>query len=251
MIYFISDLHLGNGDRTDAERISYFLQWLRAIAIDAEQLFLVGDIFDYWFDYRTVIPKTFYRIAAALTDLRESGVQIHYIIGNHDFGHYEFFEKNVGAQIYWNDYTPIINQKKFYISHGDGKFPKDRGYLLLRSLLRNRIAQRLYRLIHPDIGIALASFSSQKSRQHTQAEDPENEAYLRAFARKKIAEGYDFVIMGHIHKPIMLQFNGGIYVNLGDWLKHDTFALFDGERIHLLHREEFLAERLQMRTATV
>ncbi len=240
MIYFISDLHLGLGDAGDVRREQLFRQWLKLIARDATALYIVGDLFDYWFEYRTVIPAPFYRVLAAFADLVESGVHIHYIIGNHDFGHWRFFQHAIGAVLHWEDVQTEIHGKKFYIAHGDGKLEGDRGYLLLRKILRNPLAQRLYRWIHPDIGIWLASLSSRASRKHTERNNPRRMDYLFHFAKQKIEEGFDFVILGHQHLPQKKVYQQGVYINLGDWLEHDSFARFDGETVELLQLRHFL-----------
>ncbi len=240
MIYFVSDIHLGLGDPADQQREMLFRQWLHRISSNAAALYIVGDLFDYWFEYRTVIPAPFYRVLAALADLSEMGVVIHYLVGNHDFGHYDFFQREIGVVLHWNDIQTEIYGKKFYIAHGDGKLTGDWGYLLLRRILRNTIAQRLYRWIHPDIGIWLASLSSRASRKRSINRREEKTDYLFAFAKQKIVEGFDYVILGHQHLPQYKTFRNGVYVNLGDWLDHDTFARFDGNRLELLHLGSYL-----------
>ncbi len=218
------------------------MNFLCKIRSNCKALFILGDLFDYWFDYSTVIPKDFYRIVATLKDMIESGIEIHYIIGNHDFGHYNFFENELKTKIYQNDLDILLDGKKFFLSHGDGKIPNDYGYIILKKILRNKTLQKLYRLIHPDIGIKLARKSSRKSRQYTTKNNWESDP-LFEFAKRKIEEGFDFVIMGHIHKSGLFEHKGGIYANLGDWFSEPKFAKFDGNSLNLFDVNKFLLDK--------
>lgn len=234
MIYFISDLHLGVLDRKeDKKREDLFLELMDNIKLSCDKLYLVGDMFDYWFDYRTVIPKYFYRTLAKFKEFTDSGIEIEYLMGNHDFGHYQFFEEELGITVIQHDIERLHNGKRFYISHGDGKADKDSGYLILRAILRNKLANYIYRIIHPDWGIGLASGSSKKSRSYTDSKDyGENEGMVK-FAKKKIDEGFDYVIMGHRHRKLELKYGNGIYYNLGEWIKEPSYGVFDGEEFRL------------------
>jgi UDP-2,3-diacylglucosamine hydrolase len=204
------------------------------IKADCKKLYLVGDIFDYWFDYKTVIPKEFYRTLAKLKELSDIGIEIEYLMGNHDFGHRSFFQRELGIEVIESDIKREHNGKKFYISHGDGKADNDTGYLILRSILRNKVANLLYRIIHPDVGIAVASGSSKKSRAHTSSKEyGENEGMVN-FAKKKLEEGFDYVIMGHRHKKLVLNHSGGVYINLGEWIIEPSYGKFDGEKFELI-----------------
>lgn len=235
MIYFISDLHLGVLQRKDDKlREDLFLALLDNIMPNCEKLYLIGDIFDYWFDYKTVIPKYFYRTLAKLKEYTDKGIEIEYLMGNHDFGHYRFFKEELGIMVIDKDIERVHNGKKFYISHGDGKADNDTGYLILRSILRNRVANFVYRIIHPDWGIGLASGSSKKSRSYTDGKSyGENDGMIK-FAKRKIDEGFDYVVMGHRHKRIELDYNNGKYFNLGEWIKDPSYGVFDGEAFKLL-----------------
>lgn len=235
MIYFVSDLHLGVLPRDeDKLREDKFLNFLDMIKADCERLYMVGDIFDYWFDYKTVIPKEFYRTLAKLKELSDAGIQIEYLMGNHDFGHRDFFSDELGIEVIESDIEREHNGKKFYISHGDGKADNDTGYLILRAILRNKISNKIYRFIHPDLGIGLASGSSKKSRAHTSSKEyGENEGMIN-FAKKKIEDGFDYVIMGHRHKKIILEHKGGKYINLGEWFLEPSYGKFDGEKFDLV-----------------
>lgn len=235
MIYFFSDVHLGLGERkADKEREQLLLSFFDSIRKDCEHLFIVGDLFDYWFEYKTVIPKHFFRVLTALDKLKQSGVKIDYLMGNHDFGHHTFFAQELDIPIHTQDVEVTLHGKRFYIAHGDGKAYNDTGYLILRAILRNRLAQFLYRLLHPDIGIGLASNTSKSSRAYTDKKEYGAKDGLADFAEKKIAEGFDYVVMGHRHLAQMRQCGKGWYVNLGHWLTVPaTYGVFDGSTFQL------------------
>jgi UDP-2,3-diacylglucosamine hydrolase len=242
MIYFISDIHLGLLEpETERKREKILLDFLQKIRHDARRLYIVGDLFDYWFEYKTVIPKRFIRTIAAILDLKSRGIAIEYIMGNHDFGHRDFFETELGIPIYKDDITREINGRKFYLSHGDGKSYKDTGYKILKSILRNPLSLRLYSMLHPDAGIGMALASSRRSRKHTDRKDFGKNDGMMDFARIKIGEGFDYVIMGHRHKAMAKQLGGGWYYNLGEWINTPTFARFDGEKMELHEVKDFLA----------
>lgn len=234
-IYFVSDIHLGLYNRYKDKLLeNKFLTFLDSIRNDCAVLILVGDIFDYWFEYKSVIPKYFYRTLAKFHDLIDSGIHIEYIMGNHDFGHFDFFEKELNIVIHRTDIERTFFGKKFYLSHGDGKAYGDRLYLALRSILRNTFLQKLYSKIHPDCGILLASRSSKKSRKHTDLKSFSDREGMIDFAKEKIDLGFDYVVMGHRHKSIVLPHNNGFYVNLGEWLRNPHYGVFDGHSFQLI-----------------
>jgi UDP-2,3-diacylglucosamine hydrolase len=239
--YFISDCHLGFGtDREeDRNREKRLLAVLEQIETEARQgivgaLYLVGDLFDSWFDYRQVIPRRHVRTLAALARIRDH-ISVEYLMGNHDFGHRDYFAAELNIPVHSDDITRDLNGKRFYIAHGDGKALNDTAYLVLRKILRNRFSLWVYSWIHPDIGIWLAERVSGGSRAYTdQREALQKQDGLRIFAEQKIHEGYDYVIMGHRHKPEIAIIDGkGTYVNLGDWLRYYTYGVFDGDSFTL------------------
>jgi UDP-2,3-diacylglucosamine hydrolase len=241
MIYFISDVHLGFRNREqEIEKENLLLKLLGRISKDCEQLFIVGDLFDFWFDYKTVIPKYYYRTLTALKTMTENGIPIEYIIGNHDFGHYDFFEKELDIRLFRNDIERTLKGKKFYLSHGDGKANNDAGYKFIKKIMRNSLSQSLYRKLHPDCGIRLASSSSKKSRDYTDKKNFGQSDGMNEFAVEKIEQGFDFVIMGHRHRVVQNQHKNGFYYNLGDWLHEPTFGTFDGELFKILFVKSFL-----------
>ena len=242
MIYFISDIHLGFKPLAEDRKTEKLLiGLLRKIASTAETLVIVGDLFDFWFDYRKVIPKQYYRILTEIGKLVEKGIKIEYLIGNHDFGHYRFFKEEFGIEPYEDDIQREYYGKKFYLSHGDGKSHNDTGYKILKKILRSSINQKLYRLLHPDCGIWLASGSSRKSRHYTDSKDYGKSDGLKEFAFKKIDEGFDFVIMGHRHILEEADYKQGKYINLGAWMKEPYFGRFDGNKFELINVKNFLS----------
>jgi len=235
MVYFISDVHLGLFNR-EKDRISedLLISFLEIIKKECSVLYILGDLFDYWFEYKSVIPKHYYRILTKLKELTDSGVTIEYLMGNHDFGHLDFFANELGIVVHRSDIEVRIIDKLFYLSHGDGKEPGDYSYLLLKKILRSRLANQLYRYIHPDIGIKLARSSSRTSRGYSDKKLIDDSDGLEEFAKSKIELGFDYVVMGHRHKLINKQIATGYYINLGDWLRGEPhYGLFDGNEFKL------------------
>lgn len=241
MVYFFSDAHLGLGSAvSNRERERMVLRFLTMIGNEgAESVYIVGDLFDYWFEYRSVIPRGFTRTIGALAALVDAGITVEYIVGNHDFGHHNFFEQEIGVHVHYDDIERIIAGRRCYISHGDGKAFNDTGYLLLKRVLRSRLSNALFRFIHPDIGIGTAAYASRRSRDHTaqknyDGEVPGESDGLYAFARKKILEEkYQLVVMGHSHSPARVDLPGGTYVNLGTWLNDRSYLVLDDATLDL------------------
>ncbi len=233
-IYFISDVHLGlnkfDEERKKEDRLIAFFD---AIKKDATQIFIVGDLFDAWLEYRTVAPKGFYRTLSKLDELASLGIIIHYLVGNHDFWMRDYFSNQLGIKTYQKSISTTINGKKIFIHHGDGLSDNDTGYKILKTILRNRFAIWVYSWLHPDIGIKLALFSSKKSRRYSSNKHMDENDGMGKFANTMINGGYNFIIMGHSHQPSMIQFNSGTYINLGDWIVHNTYAEMDGDQISL------------------
>ena len=243
MIYFISDVHLGVLDRhKDKLREDLLLKLLDKISLDVEKIYLVGDIFDYWFDYKTVIPKYFYRTLTKIHDIRRDVCDIEFLMGNHDFGHRDFFEKELNITVHSGDIEREHHGKKFYLSHGDGKNPEDKGYLMLKKIMRNETVLKFYMKLHPNIGITLASGSSKESRKYTDKKHFGEGDSMFDFAKTKIDEGFDYVIMGHRHKASIQTYNRGKYLNIGEWIKNPSIAAFDNNDMYLINVNEFLSE---------
>jgi len=241
MIYFISDVHLGFEERAlDKKREDLLLGTLDVISVDCRTLVILGDLFDFWFEYKTVIPKIFYRTITKLYELKQKGIEILYLMGNHDFGHKNFFTEELGIEIINDDIETVFYGKKFYLSHGDGKSFYDSVYNFLKKILRNPISLYLYTKLHPDLGIKLASGSSKESRKHTSKKKFGEVEGMEQFAGKKIEEGFDYVVMGHRHKLIHKKIKNGFYVNLGDWFHEPHIGRFDGDKFELIKVRDFL-----------
>ncbi len=233
-IYFISDIHFGleEKSRENFKELS-LVGLLNQISNDASHLIILGDLFDYWFEYKLVVQKGYYRLFTALSELKNSGVKIIYIIGNHDFMHRDFFKKEFDAELIENDLEINLLGKRFYLAHGDGLNKDDVGYIVLKKFMRNKFFQKLYSLIHPDCGIKLASKSSKKSREYTSNKFSDENDRLINIAKMKIEEGFDFVVFGHTHTKSEVFHENGEYVNLGTWLDKPYYGVFDGDNFEI------------------
>lgn len=232
---FISDIHLGLQPAAVENRKERLLvNFLKFAQENAKELYIVGDLFDYWFEYKRVYQKGFFRTLTALQDLTESGVKVHYLIGNHDFMHRDFFRNEIGTIMYEEPVEAVINGKKFFIGHGDGLVKNDFGYLVLKKILRNKFLQKLYSIIHPDLGVSLASSTSKTSRDYTTKKDYGEEDGLFEAAKNKIDEGYDFVLFGHLHNRCYESYKKGYYINLGSWLDSPCYGVFRDDKFEIV-----------------
>jgi UDP-2,3-diacylglucosamine hydrolase len=245
-IYFASDQHLGApSDEESLTREKRFVKWLDEIKSDCDVLFLLGDLFDFWFEYKQVVPRGFVRVLGKLAELSDSGIQIYFFTGNHDLWMKDYLEKEIGATIFHNRQVFEINQKKFFIAHGDGLGPGDKGYKRMKKLFRNRFAQFLFYLLHPDFAVRLGINMSRKNKLISGDEDVkflgEEKEWLAVYAKKKLeTEHFDYFIFGHRHLPLEIQLSeNSKYVNLGDWVNYFTYAVFDGAVLKL---ETYVAE---------
>lgn len=225
---FVSDLHLGISMREEENaKETLFVKMLETLDADVKALFIVGDLYDYWFEYRRVYQKGFFRTLAALYGLKEKGIKIYYIIGNHDFMHRDFFQEEIGAMMIKDSLEVELCGKKFFLAHGDGMLKGDYGYKILKKILRSKKVQWLYSWLHPDIGISIAAGTSKKSRNHTSSRGSFEKDGLMEKAGNIIAAGFDFVIFGHTHKRVIEKFPSGTYINLGTWLDKPCYGIFD------------------------
>jgi UDP-2,3-diacylglucosamine hydrolase len=241
-IFFASDLHLGTPDEiTSRTREKLFVQWLEEIKHDAKEIFILGDIFDFWHEYHLVIPKGFTRIQGKIAELCDSGIPIHVFTGNHDLWMFGYLEKELGVMLHTRPIQQEFNGKRFYIGHGDGLGPGDHGYKFIKKVFNNRLCQFFFRWIHPDVGIKIANYFSYKSRYGNEGEKElesfkgeENEWLIKYCKRKLENEHFDFFLFGHRHLPLDIQVNNtSRYINTGDWLDYNSYAVFDGENLQL------------------
>ena len=235
--YFASDFHLGVDARlTTAERERQIVRWLHQCATDAEAIYLIGDVFDFWFEYRSVVPKGYTRLLGTLAELTDGGLPIYFFTGNHDMWIFKYFEQELGIPTYRAPIQRQIGGKNFFIGHGDGLGPLDYGYKRLKKVFNSPICQWLFERIHPNFGVGLANYWSQRSRA-TDPADPiwlgdENE-WLYLYAQRKIAQlpDIDYFVFGHRHLPAdyLLPSRAARYINTGDWMHYNSYAVFDGQ----------------------
>ena len=239
--YFISDLHLGAaylGDGKDRERMA--AEFLRSIAHDAARLYLVGDILDYWFEYRTVVPRGHTRFFGALAELADSGVEVTWLIGNHDIWMFDYLRDELGIRVVDGSVSVEIEGKRFFISHGDGLGHLEPGFRLIRSVFRNRFCQKLYAAIHPRWTVGFAYKWSASNRDYDASRRPEFSGELQKnvewWAKDYLSEhpDTDYIVLGHHH--VMVDERVGEHtrlVILGDWIYNYSYAVFGGENISL------------------
>jgi UDP-2,3-diacylglucosamine hydrolase len=232
---FISDIHLGlQSPEIEKRKERLLVKLLGDVPHISDELFIAGDLFDYWFEYRKVYQKGFFRTLTAIQDLTEQGIKVHYLIGNHDFMHGNFFNDVLGVNLYHDALNIELNGKKFFIAHGDGLVKNDTGYNILKKILRNKTLQKLYSLVHPDIGVALGSRTSRSSRTYTSKKDYGEKDGLFEAAQRKIDEGFDYVLFGHLHKRCLEKYKNGWYVNLGSWLEKPCYGIFKNDKFEII-----------------
>lgn len=233
--FFISDIHLGlQAPDIEKQKEKKLVDFLHFAENNCDELIILGDLFDYWFEYRRVIQKGFFKTLASLEKISEKGIKIHYIIGNHDFLHRDFFKNEIGADLYFDPISITLNNRKFYLGHGDGLIKNDNGYKILKKLLRNKVLQFLFSLIHPDLGIKLASSTSKKSRDYTTTKNYGESDSLFDVAKEKLNEGYDYVLFGHSHRRRFEEYKEGYYVNLGTWLRQPCYGQFYNDKFEII-----------------
>ncbi|WP_457610647.1 UDP-2,3-diacylglucosamine diphosphatase [Lutibacter sp.] len=239
-IYFASDQHFGAPTTEESKvREQKFIDWLDTIKSDAEIIFLLGDLFDFWFEYKKAVPKGFVRVLGKLAVLRDSGIQIYFFVGNHDLWMGDYFEKELNIQVFHQTKEFTFNNKTFLIGHGDGLGPGDKGYKRMKKLFTNPISKWLYRWLHPDIGIRLAQYLSVKNKLISGEEDVkylgEEKEWLVQYCKKKLTEKqYDYFVFGHRHLPLEIAISEtSKYINTGDWITYFTYGEFDGEELVL------------------
>jgi UDP-2,3-diacylglucosamine hydrolase len=243
-IYFASDFHLGIPDKaTSLQREKRICKWLDEIRHDAGYLFLAGDIFDVWFEYRNVVPKGYTRFLGKLAELSDTGLPIEAFTGNHDLWMSGYFEEELNIPVHHHPIEREFGGKKFFIAHGDGLGPGDHGYKFLKKVLRSPVSQWIYRRIHPDTGVGVAGWFSRLGPKHGVAEKPflgpEKEWLVQFCLDKLKKEHVDYFIFGHRHIAVEYQLtDDSKYINLGDWLRYDSYAVFDGEDLRLEYYKE-------------
>ena len=238
-IYFASDLHLGVPNKEKSlVREKLFVQWLDEIKSDAEAIYLVGDIFDFWFEYKKAVPKGYVRLLGKLAEISDSGIPIHIFTGNHDMWLFDYLEDEINAHIYREPIEISLKGKRFFIGHGDGLGPGDNSYKLIKKIFNNKLCQWLFERIHPNLGISIAQYWSMKSRIANGKKDESyhgEKEWLTQFCREKMKTiDLDFFIFGHRHLPLEVDLgNNTTYINLGEWVNYNSYAVFDGKNLEL------------------
>ena len=238
-IYFCSDNHLGSPNRNlSLEREKIFITWLDQIKIDAQAIFFLGDLFDFWFEYKRVVPKGFTRLFGKLAELSDSGIDLFFFVGNHDCWIGNYFEDELGINVFHKKVDLNIDNYNILIGHGDGLGPGDNKYKFLKLLFRNPILKKLFSFIHPDIGISLGKFLSQKNKIISGNEkvfESEDKEMLFSYCKDVLkTKYYHFFIFGHRHIPLELDLgNNSKYFNTGDWITHFSYLVYDGNSFNL------------------
>ena len=239
-LYFASDFHLGVPTHTKSlEREKQIIAWFDTIKEDAKSIYLLGDIFDFWFEYKTVVPKGYVRLLAKLANLVDDGIEINIIKGNHDMWMYDYLPKEIGVNILEDKTILSENGKQIFLAHGDGLGPGDLGYKLIKKVFASKICQWLFARLHPNFGIGIAQFWSRKSRIANQEKpDPflgEEKEWLVSYCKRKQNEmDIDYFVFGHRHLPLEIDIDKKTkYINLGDWIHHNSYAVFDEEELTL------------------
>jgi len=239
-IYFLSDFHLGAPNAAESlVREKRIIRFLDEIKQDAAQIFILGDLFDFWFEYKKVVPKGYVRILGKLAELTDAGIPVHFFVGNHDMWMTNYFQQELNIPVYFEPVPFELFGKKFLIGHGDGLGPGDHGYKFIKKIFRNKACQWLFGILPPFIGMGLADYFSKKSRAQTGQTDEiflgDDKEWLIIYCKEVLkTTHYDYFIFGHRHLPINVSVGGNSrYINLGDWIKYNSYACFDGNELEL------------------
>lgn len=234
-IYFASDQHFGVPNQSESRiREEKFIRWLDVIKKDTQVLFLMGDLFDFWHEWKYVVPKGYIRVLGKIAELKDSGIEIYFFVGNHDLWMKNYFEEELGIPVYFEKRYYEINNKNFLLAHGDGLGPGDKGYKRMKKVFTNPLAQWAFRWLHPDIAMRIANYMSQKNKLISGEEDKaflgEDKEFLIQYAKEKLkTENIDYFVFGHRHLPLIFDLEKGAkYINLGDWIVYFTFGVYDG-----------------------
>jgi UDP-2,3-diacylglucosamine hydrolase len=244
-IYFASDFHFGIPDHDKSlKREELFVKWLNEAKEDASEIYLMGDLFDFWFEYKTAVPKGYIRLLGKLAEITDAGIIVHLFRGNHDMWAFNYLSEELNIRLHREPEIKVFGGRSFYLAHGDGLGPGDFGYKFIKKVFQCRFNQWLFRLLHPDFGITMALFWSRKSRYASEVREASEEEYnlkkirerLVIHSREILGEHpeLDYLVYGHYHLPFNQPLNdhSSIFV-LGDWLTHFTYAVFDGEKMDL------------------
>lgn len=239
-IYFLSDFHLGAPNITESlKREKKIIRFLDEIKNDALEIFILGDLFDFWYEYKKVVPKGYVRILGKLAEITDSGIPVYFFVGNHDMWMNDYFQKELNIPVFFEPREFEYSGKKFLIGHGDGLGPGDHGYKFIKKVFRNKACQWLFGILPPYIGMGIAGYFSRKSRAQTGQSDEvflgEDKEWLIQYSKEVLQKThYDYFVFGHRHLPLDIRLTEkSRYLNLGDWIKYDSYAVFDGINMEL------------------
>ncbi|WP_312081856.1 UDP-2,3-diacylglucosamine diphosphatase [Epilithonimonas hominis] len=239
-IYFASDQHFGVPDLQQSRiREEKFIRWMDSIKKNAQVLFLMGDLFDFWHEWKYVVPKGYIRVLGKIAELKDCGIDIYFFVGNHDLWMKNYFEVELGIPVFFEKKYYEINSKKLLLAHGDGLGPGDKGYKRMKKVFTNPFAQWAFRWLHPDIAMKIANYMSQKNKMISGVEDQkflgEDKEFLILYSKEKLkTEKIDYFVFGHRHLPLIFELeNNSKYINLGDWISYFTYGVFDGQKFDL------------------
>ncbi len=243
-IFFLSDFHLGAPTpEISLIREKKIIRFLTSIQSEASQIFILGDLFDFWFEYKRVVPKGYVRILGKLAELTDAGITIHFFVGNHDMWMSDYFQKELNMQVYHKPASVVLENKKFLIGHGDGLGPSDHKYKMMKKVFRSRVSKTMFSVLPPSMGIALADYFSRKSRTKTGKTDAdflgEEKEWLILYCKEVLQTTfYDYFIFGHRHLPIDFSLTDkSRYINLGDWINYNSYAVFEDGNLVLKYYE--------------
>lgn len=238
-IYFASDFHLGVPDHESSlSREKRVVRWLNKISSNATEIYLMGDLFDFWFEYKYTAPKGHVRLLGKLAELSDAGIKIHLFTGNHDMWMFGYLRKELNAEIHHGPINKEYNGKKFYLAHGDGLGPGEYNYKFIKKIFSNRFFQWCYARLHPNLAFGVANYLSGRSRKKNHALDAhylgDEKEWLFQYCQDVLKkEHFDFMIFGHRHLALDKPIGTSRYINLGDWIKYNTYGYFDGEKFTL------------------
>jgi len=239
-VYFSSDNHLGAPNMKKSRvREKKFVSWLDEVKKDAAAIFLLGDLFDFWFEYKKVVPKGFTRTLGKLAEITDMGIPVFYFVGNHDLWMNGYFEKELNITVFHKPQEFLLNKSSFFIGHGDGLGPGDKGYKRMKKVFTNPFFKWLFKWLHPDVGVPIAQYLSVKNKLISGDDDViylgDDNEWLAQYCRRKLQENHrDFFVFGHRHLPLEIALNNkSTYINLGDWITHFTYGIFNGKTLQL------------------
>lgn len=239
-IYFASDFHLGVPDpEKSLVREKKIVRWLDSIRDRASELYLLGDVFDFWFEYGRSVPNGYVRLLGKLAELSDAGVKIHWFTGNHDMWIFHYIPKEIGCTLYRKPVEREIAGKKFFIGHGDGLGPGDHGYKFIKKVFASKVCQWLFARLHPNFGLWMGNYFSRRSRIATGTKEDtylgDDKEFLTIFCKEKLKSShFDYFLFGHRHLPLDIKLSEtSRYINLGEWVNYYTYAEFDGKELTL------------------